>query len=97
MLIGVVCWIVIGLVVGFLASKMVNLQGDDPLVGIACAVAGALAGGIAFSIISGRGVVAWDMWSLIVSAGGACAGAAAYHLIRSRSIGRERKSVRRSY
>ena len=96
MLLAFVGWILIGLVVGFIASKLVNLRGDDPLVGIACALVGALVGGLLFSILSGRGIVAWDPWSMLTSVGGAAVGAALYHAIRSRSIPRDHKSVRRS-
>lgn len=97
MAIGIISWIVIGLVAGFIATKFVNLRGDDPLVGIICAVVGGIVGGILFSVVSGRGVVAWDLWSMLAAAAGAAAGAAIYHVVRSRSIGKTQQSVRRSY
>ena len=97
MAIGIISWIVIGLVAGFIATKFVNLRGDDPLVGIICAVVGGIVGGVLFSVISGRGVVPWDLWSMLVAAVGAAAGAAIYHIIRSRSISHGQQSVRRSY
>ena len=97
MVIGIFSFIVIGILAGFIASKVVNLRGDDPLIGIACALGGALAGGILFSLLSGRGVVAWDVWSLLCSAAGAAAGAAVYHVVRSRTISKTQQSVRRSY
>lgn len=97
MAIGIISWIVIGLAAGFIATKLVNLRGDDPLVGILCGLGGAVVAGILFSVISGRGVVAWDIWSMLCAAGGAVAGAAVYHVIRSRSISHGQQSIRRSY
>lgn len=97
MAIGIISWIVIGLVAGFIATKLVNLRGDDPLVGILCALGGAVVAGILFSVISGRGVAAWDIWSMLCAAVGGVAGAAGYHVIRSRSISRGQQSIRRSY
>jgi uncharacterized membrane protein YeaQ/YmgE (transglycosylase-associated protein family) len=97
MAIGIISWLVIGIVAGFIASKLVNLRGDDPLVGILCATGGAVVAGILFSLISGRGVAPWDLWSMLAAAAGAAAGAAVYHVIRSRSISHGQQSVRRSY
>ena len=97
MAIGIITWLAIGVVAGFIASKLVNLRGDDPLVGILSSVGGALVGGIVFSLVSGRGVVAWDLWSMLAALVGAAAGAGVYHMIRSRSIGKTQQSVRRSY
>ena len=45
MLIGVVGWIVLGIIAGFIASKVVSLRGDDPKMGICAAAIGALIGG----------------------------------------------------
>jgi len=52
MLMGIIGWIVIGLVVGQFASKIAKLNGDDPLLGIGLGVAGAVIGGVLFSMIS---------------------------------------------
>lgn len=90
-------WIGIGLLTGFIASKLVNLRGDDPIVGIACATVGAVAAGILYAVLSGQGVSTWNLWSMGAAVMGGVAGAAIYHLVRSRSIGREQQSVRRSY
>lgn len=97
MFFAIIGWALVGLVVGFIASKFVNLRGDEPLVGILCAMGGALCGGLLYAYFSGRGVVAWDLWSLVIAAGGAAVTVATYHAIRSRSISHEQQSVRRSY
>ena len=96
MLFAILGWIVVGVVVGFIASKFVNLHGDDPLVGAGAALGGALAAGVLFAFLSGRGPVAWDVWGLLVSAVGAGVAVAIYHGIRSRSVSHHRPTVRRS-
>src|SRR4051812_46087647 len=84
MLLGIIGWIVVGLVVGFVASKVVNLRGDDPLPGIGVAAAVAVVSGALYSIISGNGVTAWNPWGLLFAVLGAGAGAAVWHVVRSR-------------
>jgi uncharacterized membrane protein YeaQ/YmgE (transglycosylase-associated protein family) len=97
MLLGIVGWIVVGLVIGFVTSKVVNLRGDDPRLGIAAAVGGAVVAGALFSMISGGGVTAWNVWGLLCAAGGAVVGVVLWHLIRSRTISHTRYVPRRSY
>ena len=94
---GILGWIVTGLIVGFVASKAVNLRGDDPRFGIAAAVAGAVVGGLLYTVISGNGVSAWNLWSILCAATGAVLGVVIYHLVRSRSISRDRYVARSSY
>lgn len=97
MLFGIASWVLLGLLVGFIISKLVNLRGDDPLIGILAGLAGGIAGGIGHAVFSGRGVIAWDVWNLLFAVVGAAAGASAWHAIRSRSISHERGTVRSSY
>jgi uncharacterized membrane protein YeaQ/YmgE (transglycosylase-associated protein family) len=96
MFFGLVGWVVVGLVVGFVVSKVLNLHGDDPKLGIAAAGAGAVVGGILYSVIGGASVEAWNLWSILWAAVGAGAGAAVWHGVRSRYVSRASYSVRRS-
>jgi len=52
MLMGVAGWIVLGIIAGFIASKVVSLRGDDPKLGISLGAVGGLIGGWAYSLIS---------------------------------------------
>jgi uncharacterized membrane protein YeaQ/YmgE (transglycosylase-associated protein family) len=97
MLLGIIGWVVVGLLAGFIAQKFVNLRGDDPKLGIAVATGGAIVMGILYSIISGAGVTAWNPWSLLFAAIGAVAGAVIWPLVRSRSISHAGHTSRRSY
>jgi uncharacterized membrane protein YeaQ/YmgE (transglycosylase-associated protein family) len=97
MFLGIAGWFVVGLIVGFVASKAVNLRGDDPKFGIAAACGGALLAGALYSLFSGAPVAPWNAWSVIFAAVGAVAGAVIWHAVRSRSISKSGYTVRRSY
>ena len=97
MFIGIVGWVVVGLLVGFIVSKVLDLHGDDPRLGIGVAVGGAVVCATLYTIISGAGVSAFNVWSLIFAAVGAGAGVTAWHLIRSKYVSHSPYSRRRSY
>jgi uncharacterized membrane protein YeaQ/YmgE (transglycosylase-associated protein family) len=97
MILGIIGWIVVGLVVGFIASKLVNLRGDDPRLSIGVAVGAAVVAGWLYSMISGAGVTAWNVWGLLFAAIGAVVGAVVWHAVRSRFISHERYVPRKSY
>jgi uncharacterized membrane protein YeaQ/YmgE (transglycosylase-associated protein family) len=97
MLLGIIGWIVVGLVIGFVASKMTNLRGDDPRLGIGVAAGGAIVAGALYSMVSGNGVSAWNPWCSAVAALGAVLGAAVWHGVRSRYTSNERQTTRSSY
>ena len=95
MLLAIVGWVLIGLVIGFIATKFVNLNGDEPLIGIGVAVLGAAIGGALYLWLGEAG--AWSLWGVACAVGGAVAAVGVYHAIRSRTISRDVQSVRRSY
>jgi hypothetical protein len=53
MLVGITGWIVRGLIAGFIATKIVNLRGDEPELSIGM---GAVIGGWLYTAIIGAGV-----------------------------------------
>ena len=97
MILGIISWLVVALLVGFIASKIVNLRGDDPRLGFAAACAGAIVAAVLYTIMSQAPVSAWSFWSLLMATTGAVIGVVAWHLIRSRSISRESYTRRSSY
>ena len=97
MILGIVSWLAVALLVGFIASKIVNLGGDDPRLGMAAAGAGAIGAAVVYTVISGSGVSAWNPWGLLAAATGAVIGVVAWHGVRSRSISRESYTRRSSY
>ena len=97
MILGLISWLVVAVVVGFIASKVVNLRGDDPRLGIAAACAGGIVAAVLYTVISGSAVTARNPWALLAAATGAVIGALAWHAVRSRSISRESYTRRSSY
>jgi len=97
MILGIIGWIVVGLVVGFIATKVVDLHGDDPRLGPAVACGGAIVAAALYTMISGAGVSAWNVWSILFAAIGAVVGVVIWHVVRSRYVSREAYTTRRSY
>jgi uncharacterized membrane protein YeaQ/YmgE (transglycosylase-associated protein family) len=85
MFIGLVCWIVIGLIAGLVVNKVIKLRGDDPKLGPIAGAAGAVVGGMLFGLFTTAGVTVFDSRSLLAAAAGALATLAAWHLARRAS------------
>lgn len=94
---GILGWLVVGVIVGFIATKLVNLRGDDPRLSVGAAGIAAVVAGAIYSIVSGDGVSAFNVWSIAWAAGGGVAGAVLWHAVRSRFISHDGYTVRRSY
>lgn len=83
MFMGIVSWIVLGLIAGFIASKIVNKRGEGPSLDILLGIIGAVIGGWFFSAAGATGVTGLNVWSVMVAVVGALALVAAGHAIRS--------------
>lgn len=68
---GIIAWIILGLVAGFIASKIVNKTGEGFFMDIALGVIGALVGGFLFNLVGHVGVTGFNLWSLFVAVIGA--------------------------
>jgi uncharacterized membrane protein YeaQ/YmgE (transglycosylase-associated protein family) len=77
----IVSWIVLGLIAGFIGSKLVNKTGEGLILDIALGVVGAV-GGWVFRIFGMSGVTGLNVYSLIVAVVGAVVFLVAYHAIR---------------
>ena len=75
-------WIVLGLISGFIASKIVNKQGEGILMDIVLGIIGAVVGGWIFSTLGHTGVTGVNLYSLLVYVAGAIAALVVYHAIR---------------
>ena len=64
-------WIILGLIAGFIGSKIVDKQGQGFWLNIALGIIGALVGGFLFSFFGSSGVTGLDLWSMIVAIVGA--------------------------
>ena len=77
-------WIVLGLVAGFIASKLVNGKGEGVLLDILLGVVGAFAGGWLFHIFGAPGVRGLNIYSLLVAVIGSVVLLVLYHTFRRR-------------
>jgi uncharacterized membrane protein YeaQ/YmgE (transglycosylase-associated protein family) len=67
----IVAWIIMGLVAGFVASRIVDHRGRGFFLDAAIGVAGALVGGFLFRFFGATGVTGFNLWSVFVSIIGA--------------------------
>ena len=78
---GIATWIVLGLIAGFVASKIVNKHGQGMALDIVLGIAGALLGGWLFGLTGRSGVTGFNLYSLIVAIAGAVLILIVYHAI----------------
>jgi uncharacterized membrane protein YeaQ/YmgE (transglycosylase-associated protein family) len=77
-----VAWIILGLVAGFVGSKIVNKTGEGLFLDIILGIVGAIVGGWLFSMFGASGVTGLNLYSLAVAVVGAIVVLIAYHAIR---------------
>ena len=53
---GIISWVILGLIAGFIGSKIVNRQGQGFWLDIALGIVGALVGGFLFDLFGASGV-----------------------------------------
>lgn len=75
-------WIVLGLLAGFIGSKIVNKTGEGILLDIVLGVVGAVVGGWLFNTFGASGVTGLNLYSLLVAVVGAVVLLVVYHAIR---------------
>lgn len=64
---GIISWIILGLIAGFIGSKIVDKQGQGFWLNIALGIVGALLGGFLFSLFGAHGVTGLNLYSLLVA------------------------------
>jgi len=75
-------WILLGLISGYLGSKIVNRRGQGIVIDILLGIVGALVGGWIFNQFGAAGVTGLNLYSLVVSVIGAILVLVIYHAIR---------------
>jgi uncharacterized membrane protein YeaQ/YmgE (transglycosylase-associated protein family) len=79
-------WIVLGLISGFIASKIVNKAGEGVVMDIVLGIVGAVAGGWLFNTFGHMGVTGINLYSVLVAVVGAVIVLLIYHaLVGSRA------------
>jgi uncharacterized membrane protein YeaQ/YmgE (transglycosylase-associated protein family) len=79
--VSIIGWIVLGLIAGFIASKIVNKSGEGIILDIVLGVIGAVVGGWLFAQFGSAGVTGFNIWSMFVAVVGAIIVLVIYHLI----------------
>jgi len=67
---GIISWIILGLIAGFIGSKIVDSEGQGFWLNIALGIVGALVGGFVFGLFGVSGVTGLNVWSMIVAIAG---------------------------
>jgi len=81
-----IAWIVLGLIAGFIASKLVNKSGEGMLLDIILGIVGAVVGGWLFRAFGMAGVTGLNVYSLAVAVIGAALFLIVYHALTSRRV-----------
>jgi len=79
---GIIAWLILGLVAGFIGSKIINKSGEGFFLDIILGIVGAVVGGWLFSFFGGHGVTGLNIYSLVVAVLGAIGVLLVYHAIR---------------
>jgi uncharacterized membrane protein YeaQ/YmgE (transglycosylase-associated protein family) len=80
----VISWIVLGLIAGFIGSKIVNKRGEGFFLDIVLGVVGALVGGFLFSLFGASGVTGFNLYSMFVAIVGSIVVLVVYHAVVGR-------------
>ena len=75
-------WAVLGLLAGFIGSKIVNKRGEGLLLDIVLGIVGAFVGGWLFSLTGLSGVTGLNLYSLLVAVLGAVVVLVVFHAFR---------------
>jgi uncharacterized membrane protein YeaQ/YmgE (transglycosylase-associated protein family) len=81
-----IAWIILGLISGFIASKLVNKSGEGVVLDIILGVIGAFVGGWLFSTFGMSGVTGLNIYSMVVAVIGAVVVLVLYHTLVRRRV-----------
>jgi uncharacterized membrane protein YeaQ/YmgE (transglycosylase-associated protein family) len=68
---GIISWVILGLIAGWIGSKLFHGSGQGFLLNVALGIIGAVIGGYLFTLFGATGVTGLNIWSLIVATIGA--------------------------
>ena len=80
----VLTWMVLGLIAGFIGSKIVNRRGEGIVLDILLGIVGAVIGGWLFHVFGAAGVSGLNLYSLFVAVVGSVVLLVVYHAFRRR-------------
>jgi uncharacterized membrane protein YeaQ/YmgE (transglycosylase-associated protein family) len=74
-------WLVLGLLAGFIGSKIVNRTGEGLVLDIILGIVGAMVGGFLFTSVGGLPVTGLNLYSLVVAVVGSIVVLILYHAV----------------
>ncbi len=80
----ILAWIILGLIAGFIGSKIVNRSGEGFFLDIVLGIVGAIVGGALFSFFGATGITGLNIYSVIVAVIGSIVVLVLYHMITGR-------------
>ena len=79
-------WIILGLIAGFIGSKLVNKRGEGVVLDIVLGIVGAFVGGWLFNTFGSAGVTGLNLYSMMVAVIGAVLVLVIYHALVGRRV-----------
>ena len=80
----ILAWVVLGVIAGFIASKLVNKSGSGLVMDLVLGVVGAVVGGFLFNQFGHAGVTGLNLYSLLVATLGAAVVLIIFHMFSGR-------------
>jgi uncharacterized membrane protein YeaQ/YmgE (transglycosylase-associated protein family) len=82
----ILAWLVVGLIAGFIASKLINKRGEGLIMDIVLGVVGAVVGGFIFNFFGHSAPSGINLYSIFVAVIGAIVVLLAYHAVVGRRV-----------
>ena len=80
----IIAWLILGLIAGFVASKLVNKTGEGVIIDIVLGIVGAFVGGFLFSFVGAAPITGFNIYSIIVAVIGSVVVLFIYHAVAGR-------------
>jgi len=80
----IIAWLILGLIAGFIASKLYAGSGQGIVIDIVLGIVGAVVGGFLFNMLGGAGVTGFNLYSMFVAVIGAVVVLWIYHAVTGR-------------
>jgi uncharacterized membrane protein YeaQ/YmgE (transglycosylase-associated protein family) len=82
----IIGWIILGLIAGFIGSKIVDSRGQGLWLNMVLGIVGAIVGGLVFNIFGASGVTGLNIYSMIVAIVGSVLVLWIYHALVGRRV-----------
>ena len=80
----IIIWLVLGLIAGFIASRIVESSGNGVIIDIVLGIVGAVVGGYLFTLFGAAPMTGFNLYSLFVAVVGAVVVLLIYHAVIGR-------------